>query len=214
MFKLPDLPYAFDALAPALSETTMRTHHDKHHKRYVDVLNQALEEAGAAPSSLEAVVREALAKGDRRLINNGGQAWNHAFFWEAMAPKAGAPSGELAAAIGKAFGGLDGLKAAFVKEGVGHFGSGWVWLAARGGELSVLSTHDGETLLPKAELTPILVCDVWEHAYYLDHKNDREGFLKAWIADLANWRFAEAQFAAATGAGQAYSYPAPIAKAA
>ena len=88
-----------------------------------------------------------------------------------------------------------------------------MWLLARGGALSIASTHDGETLLPDAGVTPILVCDLWEHAYYLDHKNDREGFLKAWIGQLANWRFAEAQFAAATGAGEPYRYPAPLAKA-
>lgn len=214
MFKLPDLPYAYDALSPVLSETTMRTHHDKHHKRYVDVVNQTLEETGARPESLEALVRGAVAKGDRKLINNGGQAWNHAFFWEAMSARAGAPAGDLAVAIEKAFGGLDAFKAEFVKQGVGHFGSGWVWLAAKDGALEVLTSHDGETLLPNAELTPVLVCDLWEHAYYLDHKNDREGFLKGWISDLANWDFASAQFAAATGEGEGYRYPAPLAKAA
>lgn len=211
MFKLPDLPYAYDSLAPVLSETTMRTHHDKHHAKYVDTLNQTLAEKGETPSNLEDVVRAAVAKGDKKLINNGGQAWNHAFFWEAMSPEASQPSGDLAAAIDKAFGSLDAFKAAFVKEGVGHFGSGWVWLLARGGELSITSTHDGETLLPDPSATPILLCDLWEHAYYLDHKNDREGFLKAWIAQLANWSFAEAQFAAATGKGEGYKYPAPTA---
>ena len=106
------------------------------------------------------------------------------------------------------------LSAAFVKDGTGHFGSGWVWLAARGDALSVITTHDGATLPPDRAVTPILVCDLWEHAYYLDHKNDREGFLKQWFAKLANWRFAEAQFAAATGSGEGYRYPAPMAKAA
>lgn len=209
MFKLPDLPYAYDALSAVISETTMRTHHDKHHKRYVDVTNQTLEETGAKPESMEALVRESVAKGDRKLINNAGQAWNHAFFWESMTGTKGAPSGDLAAAIDKAFGSLDAFKAEFVKQGVGHFGSGWVWLAAKGGELVVTTSHDGETLLPNAELTPVLLCDLWEHAYYLDFKNDREGFLKGWIADVANWDFAAAQYAAATGKGEGYRYPAP-----
>jgi Fe-Mn family superoxide dismutase len=214
MFKLPDLPYAYDALSPVIGETTMRTHHDKHHAKYVDTLNQLLAAAEATPASLEDVVRAAVANNDRKAINNAGQSWNHAFFWEAMTPEAGTPTGALAAAIEAAFGDLEAFKAAFVKEGVGHFGSGWVWLLARDGALSIASTHDGETLLPDVGATPILVCDLWEHAYYLDHKNDREGFLKAWIGQLANWRFAEAQFAAATGAGEPYRYPAPLAKAA
>ncbi|MDR3506441.1 MAG: superoxide dismutase [Caulobacteraceae bacterium] len=211
MFKLPDLPYAYDALSPVISDATMHLHHDKHHARYVTVLNQALEESGAKPADLESVVREAVAKGDKKLINNGGQAWNHAFFWEAMAGSASTPTGALAAAIDKAFGDFEAFKAAFVKEGVGHFGSGWVWLVAHGETLSIKSSHDGETLLPDTAATPILVCDLWEHAYYLDHKNDREGFLKQWIATLANWGFAEAQYAAATGTGKAYAYPAPTA---
>jgi len=214
MFKLPDLPYAYDALSPVIGETTMHIHHDKHHARYVDVLNTLLADAGAAPQSLEAVVREAVAKGERKVINNAGQAWNHAFFWDAMTGQAGAPEGDLAKAVDAAFGGQDGLKDAFVKEGVGHFGSGWVWLVAHGEALSVVSTHDGETLLPDAGATPLLVCDLWEHAYYLDHQNNREGFLKAWFGQLANWRLAEAQFAAAKGAGAAWAYPAPAPKAA
>jgi Fe-Mn family superoxide dismutase len=214
MFKLPDLQYAYDALSPVIGDATMHLHHDKHHKKYVDTLNQLLDEAKAAPNSLEDVVREAVAKNQTKLINNAGQAWNHAFFWEAMTPAAGAPSGDLATAIDQAFGSFDAFAAAFVKEGVGHFGSGWVWLKAEGGKLSVVSTHDGETLLPDAGATPLLVCDLWEHAYYLDHKNDREGFLKQWVAQLANWSFAAAQLAASNGQGEAFHYPAPLAKAA
>jgi Fe-Mn family superoxide dismutase len=214
MFKLPDLPYAYDALSPVIGETTMRTHHDKHHAKYVETVNQILSETTAQPVSLESVVREAVSGGQTKLINNAGQAWNHAFFWEAMTPEAGAPAGGLAAAIERSFGGLEALSAAFVKDGTGHFGSGWVWLAARSEALSVITTHDGATLLPDRAVTPILVCDLWEHAYYLDHKNDREGFLKQWFAKLANWRFAEAQFAAATGSGEGYRFPAPMAKAA
>ena len=214
MFKLPDLPYAYDALSPVIGETTMRTHHDKHHAKYVETVNQILGETNARPASLEDVVREPVSGGHTKLVNNAGQAWNHAFFWEAMSPKAGAPTGDLAAAIKQMFGDLEALAAAFVKSGVGHFGSGWIWLAARGDALSVVTTHDGATLLGDPAATPILVCDLWEHAYYLDYKNDREAFLRAWFAELANWRFAEAQFTAATGSGEGYHYPAPMAKSA
>jgi Fe-Mn family superoxide dismutase len=214
MFKLPDLPYAYNALEPTLSETTMRTHHDKHHAKYVDTVNTLLDKAGARPRSLEDVVREAAAKGDTKLTNNAGQAWNHAFFWNAMTPGGGAPAGDLAQAIEQAFGGLDAFKTKFVTEGEGHFGSGWVWLIARQGALSIKTTHDGGTPLIEAQDTPLLVCDLWEHAYYLDYKNDRGGFLKAWFDKAANWRFAGEQFAAATGSGEAYHFPPPVAKAA
>ncbi|QUD86270.1 superoxide dismutase [Phenylobacterium montanum] len=211
MFSLPDLPYAYDALQPVLSETTMRTHHDKHHARYVNVTNEIL--GDAAVGALEDVVRKAVAEGQKKLINNAGQAWNHALFWESMTPGGQAPGGDLAAAIDADFGGLEALKAKFVAEGNGHFGSGWVWLIAKGGKLSVETTHDGATALELGG-TALLVCDLWEHAYYLDHKNDREGFLKAWFDRLANWRFADTQFAAAKADGAGWTYPAATAKAA
>lgn len=213
MFKLPDLPYAYDALSPTLSETTMRTHHDKHHKKYVDTVNTLLDESKARPQAMEDVVREAVSGGKTKLANNAGQAWNHAFFWECMTPKPGKPSGALMKAI-QTFGGMEKLKSEFVTLGNGHFGSGWVWLIARGDALEVATTHDGKAELPGQEATPILVCDLWEHAYYLDHKNDREGFLKAWFDHLANWSVAEAQFAVATGSGGGFHYPAPVAQAA
>ncbi len=204
-FPLPDLPYAYDSLAPVLSETTLRTHHDKHHARYVTVTNEILSKAEAKPASLEDVVKEASAKGDKKLFNNAGQAWNHGFFWDAMTDNYEGPEGELLSAINAAFGDLEGLKAKFVAEGVGHFGSGWVWLIAKDGELSVTSTHDGVTALELGG-TPLTVCDLWEHAYYLDHKNDREGFLKAWFDKTVNWPFAADQLA-----GETWTYPAPTA---
>lgn len=205
MFKLPDLPYAYDALEPTVSETTMRTHHGKHHKAYIDTLNKLQADAGAPAASLEDVIRGAKGK----VFNNAGQAWNHAFFWECMTPKAANPTGDLAAAIDETFGGLAGLKEKFAAEGVGHFGSGWVWLAYEGGKLSLTSTHDAETLAVKDGVTPILLCDLWEHAYYLDYKNDRKGFLEKWFDEVANWAFAARQFAAAKGQGDAYRFPPP-----
>lgn len=209
MFILPELPYSANALEPVLSELLMRTHHDKHHATYVNNVNRMLSEAGRAPASMEDLVREAAASNDKKLFNNAGQAWNHAFFWECMTPDRLSPQGALAQAIESSFGGLAGLKSRFVEEGANHFASGWVWLEARGGALSVTSTHDAATLVTEAGVVPVLVCDVWEHAYYLDHKQDRKGFLEQWFDRLANWRFAEGQYAAALGGGSGYSYPAP-----
>ena len=212
MFILPDLPYAKDALEPTVSSTTMTTHHDKHHKTYVDKTNELAPQADLSDRPLEDVVREAFAgrAQNPKLFNNSGQAWNHGFFWECMTPDYAAPDGELSAAIDKAFGGLDGLKTKFVDEGANHFASGWAWLIANDGELTVMSTHDADTALVR-EGTPLLVCDVWEHAYYLDYKQDRKGFLEKWFDTVANWRFAASQFAAANGGGNAWRYPAPTA---
>ena len=210
MFKLPPLPYAYDALQPTMSADTLRTHHDKHHAKYVETVNELLKSAPAKP--LEDVVRSAAREAaQKKLFNNAAQAWNHAFFWDCMAPQAGAPQGALAKAIERDLGGLEALKKAFTTEGGAHFGSGWVWLAARGDALEILTTHDGENLLTRPELTPLLVCDLWEHAYYLDYKNDRPGFLGAWFDKLANWDFAAAQHAAGAGAGALWRYPEPAA---
>jgi Fe-Mn family superoxide dismutase len=214
MFSLPDLPYDHAALEPVISRATMHLHHEKHHKAYVDTLNKLLDEQGRSPASLEEVVRE--AAGDpkaAKLFHNAGQAWNHAFFWTAMTPRKEAPDGDLAQAIAATFGDLAALKAAFVKEGAEHFASGWVWLAADGETLKVLSTHDADDLLVHQGLVPLLVCDLWEHAYYLDHKNDRKAFLEAWFDALPNWAFARSQYAAARGTGDIWRHPGPIASA-
>ena len=209
MFKLPDLPYASDALSPVLSDVQMRTHHDKHHAKYVETLNGMLADMPAPPESLEALVRQAAGGSNKKLFNNAAQAWNHGFFWECMTPQAGQPSGDLTQAIDKAFGGLADLKTTFVTEGVNHFASGWAWLVAAGGELKVISTHDAATPIADQGVTPILVCDVWEHAYYLDYKQDRKGFLEQWFDKLVNWDFVARQLAASKGDGQGYRYPAP-----
>lgn len=208
MYQLPDLPYDHGALEPVISRATMHLHHDKHHKKYFDTTNEIIAQEGLAAGSLEGLVREAAGRPERRkLFNNAAQAWNHTFFWVCMTPDRRAPEGALAAAIERDFGGLEGLKAQFVKAGVGHFASGWVWLAARGERLEVIDTHDGENLLTQEDVTPLLVCDLWEHAYYLDYKNDREGFLKAWFDALPNWSFAEAQYGAAVEGGEGWTHP-------
>jgi len=201
---LADLPYAYDALEPTVSANTLHFHHDKHHAAYVTALNGLLN--GDDQGSLEAVIKSA-APG--KVFNNAAQAWNHAFFWDCMSPEKTAPGADLAAAITEAFGDMAALKTAFVTEGVGHFASGWVWLVVEGGKLKVISTHDAATTVTHDGVTPLLVCDVWEHAYYLDHQNNRKGFLEAWFDTLPNWTLADAQFAAAKGGGEGWSYPAP-----
>jgi Fe-Mn family superoxide dismutase len=209
MFSLPDLPYAYDALQPTISSRTLHFHHDKHHKTYVDTLNKLLDERGEAPETLEEVILGAGADAaGRKQFNNAAQAWNHAFFWNSMSPDRQSAHGELQGALIKAFGHMDQLKAAFVKAGAEHFGSGWVWLAAEGRSLKVISTHDADDVALLKEVTPLLVCDLWEHAYYLDHQNDRKGFLEAWFDTLPNWAFAAQQWAAAHGEGRAWRYPA------
>jgi Fe-Mn family superoxide dismutase len=209
MFKLPELPYASDALSPILSDVQMRTHHDKHHAKYVETLNGMLPDISPAPESLEALVRHAAGGSNKKLFNNAAQAWNHGFFWECMTPQGGHPSGDLAKALDDAFGGLDQLKTKFVEAGVGQFGSGWAWIVSKAGDLTIVSTHDAATPVTEDGVTPLLVCDVWEHAYYLDHKQDRKGFLEQWFDKLVNWEFVAGQYSAANGSGDGYRYPAP-----
>ncbi len=210
MFTLPKLPFGYDALEPVISERTLRFHHDKHHATYVKTTNELLEKAGKTPVSLEQTIVEAAKAGDKKLFNNAAQAWNHTFFWSSMTAHRERPGGDLAKAIDAAFADLDGLKTAFVTEGAGHFGSGWVWLVAdRSGALSVRSTHDADDTVIQSDLTPLMLCDLWEHAYYLDHQNDRKGFLVAWFDALPHWEFAGYQFAAAKGKGEPWRHPAP-----
>ena len=212
MFKLPPLPYGYDALEPTLSAVAMRLHHDKHHAKYVETTNSLIQAEGMSPKSLEEVVTSARKAKQTKLYNNAAQAWNHGFFWSCMTREHLAPQGELAELIGRAFGGLDALRAEFLKQGEAHFGSGWVWLLATPDGLSVRATHDGEDLLGEDKFTPLLTCDLWEHAYYLDYRNDRKAFLEAWFDALPDWSFAGHQLEAARGRGEAWRYPAPTAE--
>jgi Fe-Mn family superoxide dismutase len=211
VFILPKLPYGCNALAPTLSADTLHTHHDKHHRAYVDMTNKLAPEVGLDGRPLEEVVREAHRRGEKKLFNNAAQAWNHAFYWESMAPRSGGPPAGLRAAIERSFGGLDGFTDAFAEEGAGHFASGWVWLVLGSEGLSVISTHDADDTLVREGLFPLLVCDLWEHAYYLDYKNDRKTYLHRWLDEAANLGFAEQQLNAANGQGQGFRYPSPIA---
>ena len=207
MFILPKLPYDYAALEPTMSADTLHAHHDKHHQTYVDKTNELARKAGLDGRALEEVVREARRKGDMKLFHNAAQAWNHAFFWQCMTPQAGQPSGALKSAIDRAFGSLDAFKDAFVTEGFDHFASGWVWLVTGSDGLKVISTHDADDTLIRDGLFPLLTCDLWEHTYYLDYKNDRKAFLERWLDTVANWAFAERQLAAADGAGDGFLYP-------
>jgi Fe-Mn family superoxide dismutase len=209
MYSLPPLPYDAAALRPVIGEETMLTHHGKHHARYVETVNELLHErAGARP--LEDVIAEARERGDSKLFANAAQAWNHAFFWESMTPSAATPAAPLQGAITASFGSLGALKDAFVAEGAGHFGSGWVWLMAANDGLEVVSSHDADQPWLASDGTPLLVCDVWEHAYYLDYKNERDRFLRAWFDELANWDFAAEQLAATARGGTGYRYPLSV----
>ena len=207
MIELCKLPYADDALEPVISAATMKLHHGKHHAAYVAKANELAEAAGLDDLSVEEMVRQAKAKGNAKLYNNAAQVWNHGFFWESMTADFAKPEGEIAAAIDRDFGDLAAFKTAFIDEGKNHFGSGWVWLALSGDKLKVLSTHDAADLLTGTDDLPLLVCDLWEHAYYLDHKNDRAAYLTKWLDQLANWQFAGEQLAAARNGAAGYTYP-------
>ncbi|MEI7931845.1 MAG: Fe-Mn family superoxide dismutase [Alphaproteobacteria bacterium] len=193
MFVLPRLPYAYDALEPAISARTLKFHHDKHHKAYVEKSNKLAAEKGLIGKTLEAVIKSASGE----LFDNSAQAWNHAFYWESMTPDFKKPAAPFAE-----------LRDSFIKEGKKHFGSGWVWIMAVGDDLTVVTTHDAGTALKQLG-APLIVCDLWEHAYYLDRQNDRKAYLDAWFDKVANWRFAEKQLRASKGEGEAFAYPAP-----
>ncbi|HEY2482315.1 MAG TPA: superoxide dismutase [Caulobacteraceae bacterium] len=215
MFPLPDLPYRYDALAPAMSERTLHFHHDKHHHAYVEKLNGLLAKAGQSPDSLETVIANAASEGDagRSVFNNAAQAWNHGFFWNSMTPQIAAPEGQLAKAIDQSFGGLVKLSQVWVERGETHFGFGWVWLVAdASGHLDVKSTHDAQDMVTERDQTPLLVCDLWEHAYYLDYQNDRKRFLQTWFDALPNWSFAAEQLAAVGRGGRGWRYPTATAR--
>ena len=209
-FQLPPLPYDAAALEPFISKTTMETHHGKHHAGYIKKMNAALAERADAPAKLEDVVRLAVREKDKKLFNNSAQAWNHAFFWQCLSPQAqGDPTGDLKAAIEKAFGDLAAFREEAKARGENHFASGWLWLVAdQNGAVQLTDLHDADTPIVDANVTPLFVCDVWEHAYYLDYKNERGKFLEAFLTKLVNWRFAETQYAAAkSGGAGAYTFP-------
>lgn len=196
---LPELPYAQDALEPHLSQQTLQFHYGKHHKGYVDKTNGLIEGTPLANADLEEIVRKAASDGQTALFNNAAQVWNHTFFWKGMKPSGGgAPDSYVANAIDKAFGGMDSFKKAFGDAAMGRFGSGWAWLVYNKGGLEIVTTPNAETPLTTAA-KPLLTCDVWEHAYYLDYKNERAKFVDTFLGNLVNWEFVAERLGEAQG---------------
>jgi len=181
-----------------MSANTFDFHHGKHHNTYVVNLNGMIEGTDMESQSLEDIIKATAGDASKAgVFNNAAQVWNHTFFWNSMSPNGGgAPSGDLAAAIDAAFGSLDGFKDEFKNAGATQFGSGWAWLVSEGGSLKVTKTPNAETPLTTGA-TPLVCCDVWEHAYYLDYQNRRPDFLQTFIDSLINWDFAAANLAGA-----------------
>jgi len=199
-YVLPELPYAYDALAPTIDEQTMRIHHDKHHGAYVTNLNAALEGTEWAERPIDQVLAllDLIPEDKRAAVrNNGGGHANHSLFWELMSPEGGGePTGELADAIDETFESFDALKQQLIDAGIKRFGSGWTWLIHDGTGLDVVSTPNQDTPLMN-DHTPLLGIDVWEHAYYLNYQNRRPDYLQAWW-NVVNWDTVAERFAAAT----------------
>ena len=186
---LASLPYADDALAPTVSAKTISFHYGKHHAGYVKTLNGLVAGTKYEGLPLEGIVSASREGGDAAVFNNAAQIWNHDFYWRSLAPagKGGEPSTKLLAAINSSFGSLDACKAALADAAVKRFGSGWAWLVAKGGKLAVESTSNADTPCGRADVKPLLVIDVWEHAYYLDWQNQRAAYVKAVVDGHLNW---------------------------
>ncbi len=187
MIELPDLPFAEDALSPSISAETISFHYGKHHRGYVNNVNQLIPGTEFENMDLERIIRSSSGK----IFNNAAQVWNHTFYWNSLAPKAGgAPKGELGRQIEKAFGSFDEFRKQFSAAAAGTFGSGWAWLVKKpNSSLEVRSTSNAEPAFLNGDV-PLMTCDVWEHAYYIDYRNDRAAYVKAFW-NVVNWDFAE-----------------------
>lgn len=189
-FELPALPYALDALAPAISKETLEYHYGKHHQAYVTNLNKLIEGTDFQNKSLEDIVKTS----NGGLFNNAAQVWNHTFYWHCLSPQGGGkPTGELAAAIDKAFGSFDAFKEKFSQTAIATFGSGWAWLVKNNdGSLEIISTSNAGTPMTEGKKA-LLTCDVWEHAYYIDYRNARPNYVNIFW-NLVNWDFVTKNF--------------------
>lgn len=185
------LPYERDALEPFVSEKTMTFHYDKHHRGYIDKLNKLIEGTEYADLKLEQIIVKARKEARIDILNNAAQAWNHSFFWNSMSPKGGSPDGKIKDLIDDQFEDLEAFKKRLRDEAASVFGSGWAWLVLDNGKLRVISTSNAETPVG-THLLPLLNVDVWEHAYYLDYQNRRPEFIDAFVDNLINWNFVEA----------------------
>ena len=193
-FELPSLPYANDALAPYMSSETLDFHHGKHHQTYVTNLNNLLKDHELQSSSLEDIVLKSSKDASMAgIFNNAGQHWNHILFWQCMKPNGGGsiPS-ELEGRLNSDFGSVEQFKEAFIQAGTTQFGSGWAWLAIDNGKLVVTKSPNASNPLVDG-MKPILGCDVWEHSYYIDYRNKRPDYLKAFLDSLVNWEFVASQ---------------------
>ena len=190
-FLLPELPFAKDALAPHMSAETLDFHHGKHHRAYVTKTNELIAaDHELSGSSLVRVIREANRTGQAKLFNNAAQLWNHSFFWQCLAPATGQrPSGKLAHLIDDAFGNAEAMLDKLQDEAVNHFASGWAWLVLDRGALRITSLHDADTPLVHEGMVPLFTLDVWEHAYYIDYRNERPKFAGAVLKNIVNWDF-------------------------
>ncbi len=187
-FTLAPLPYARDALAPHISAETIDFHYGKHHQTYVNNLNDLTKGTPNENKTLEEIVRSS----DGKLFNQAAQVWNHTFYWEGLKPGGGGePTGEVAKLIEGTFGSFADFKQKFSAVAAGHFGSGWAWLVKDGSSLAILSTSDAKTPLTEGK-KPLLTCDVWEHAYYVDYRNARAKYIESWW-NLVNWDFVARQ---------------------
>ena len=189
-FQLPDLPFSKDALAPHMSAETLEFHHGKHHATYVKKTNEMIEGKGdLAGASLVDVVRKAGTSGDKKLFNNSAQLWNHSFFWQCLSPDKQQPSGKLAQLIDDGFGGIDPMLQKLGDEAVNHFSNGWAWLLLDRDQLKITSLHDADTPLVHDGMVPLFTLDVWEHAYYIDYRNERPKFVTSVLSNIVNWDF-------------------------
>lgn len=191
-FTLPKLPYEYDALQPHMSAETLKFHHDKHHKAYVDKLNKGIEGTPYADLSLGEIIQKSWRK-DPGIFNNAGQHWNHGFFWQCLSPAGGEPSGDLKRQIDRDFGSLAAFRKEFAETGAKQFGSGWAWLVLDGNTLKVITTPNAELPMLHGQQA-LLTCDVWEHAYYLDYQNERPRFIDTFLKKLVNWDFVANRF--------------------
>ncbi len=200
MFELPSLPYAKDALAPHMSAETLGFHHGKHHKTYVDTLNELIEGNPMAEMSLaDIIIRTHAAEDENRhkIFNNAAQHWNHSFFWDSLSPDGGGePDDDVKALFDASFGSFATFKKEFKEAATAHFGSGWAWVVADGDSLEIMTTHDADLPFTHGKHA-VLTCDLWEHAYYLDYQNARPKFIDAFLTSLANWEFCQENVAAA-----------------
>lgn len=196
---LPNLPYAKDALAPYISANTLDFHHGKHHAAYVNNLNGLIDGTDLAGRSLEDIIKTAAGDASKAgVFNNAAQIWNHTFYWHSMkANGGGKPTGDLSAKIDSDFGSFDDFVTQFKQAGATQFGSGWAWLVVENGTLKIVKTANAETPLTQAGVIPLMTCDVWEHAYYLDFQNRRPDYLTTFLDHLVNWDFAAENLAKA-----------------